>query len=71
MRIWTCLALLAVAGIAAWWSSPVVPASVDGSLAAIRHLLRTAGIAGAQGLGTAILAYCLVWQFRAKGTTSA
>lgn len=71
VRIWTCLALLAVAGIAAWWSSLAVPASTDGGRQAIRQLVRSAGIAGAEGLWMAILAYCLVWQFRAKRTTSA
>ena len=70
-RIWTCLALLAVAAIAGWWSSLTLPASTDGGRQAIRQLVRSAGIAGAEGLWTAILAYCLVWQYRAKPTTSA
>jgi hypothetical protein len=71
VRIWTCFALLAVAGIAAWWSSLALPASTEGGRQAIRQLVRSAGIAGAEALWTAILAYCLVWQFRAKRSTSA
>jgi hypothetical protein len=69
-RIRTWLALLAAAGVAAWWSSLAEPVSLDG-LSAVRHLLRSAGIAGAEGLWMAILTYCLVWQWRHKRTTSA
>lgn len=60
--VWrTCVivGLLAAAAFAALWTA-------DGALAsdrsALRHLLRTAGIGALQGLGVALLLYCLAFQ---------
>jgi hypothetical protein len=51
--------VIGVSALAALWSA-------DGVLAydrsALRHLLRTAGIGALQGLGVALLAYCLAFQ---------
>lgn len=59
-------ALLGLAGamaISALWSADIRLAL---DLAALKHLLRTAGVAGLQALAAATLVYCLLWQLRAR-----
>jgi hypothetical protein len=56
-------ALTAATLVPAWWASAGSPwTSFD--LAALRQLLRTAGIAGLEGLVAAATAYCLLWQLK-------
>ena len=58
------LALLAAAmGLAALASADVWPAL---DYAALRHLLRTAGVGAFEGLGAALFVYSVVWQLRAR-----
>ena len=53
------LGLLGATAIAALWSADVWPAL---DRPAIKHLLRTAGVAALQGLGVALLVYCALFQ---------
>lgn len=57
------LGSLAVAAVVpAWWAASVTLPWTSLDLAALRQLLRTAGIAGLEGLAAAATAYCLLWQ---------
>ena len=68
VRMSVVLAALGVMAAVAACTADVAPALDRGTL---RHLLRTAGIAGLQGFGAALLCYCALWQLRARRATSA
>jgi hypothetical protein len=61
-RICIVLGALGVMAAVAACTADVSPALDRGTL---RHLLRTAGIAGLQGFAAALLCYCALWQLRA------
>jgi hypothetical protein len=66
-RACTMLGLVAAMAISAWSSAEW--SAFD--LAALRSFVRSAGMAAIQGLCLAVFAYCLLWHFRAKRSTSA
>ena len=51
--------------LCAFWAAQAALPAPEGTLAAARHVLRSAGIAGTAGLGMMVLAYCALWQLRA------
>jgi hypothetical protein len=67
-RICIMLGALGVTALVAACTADVSPAL---DRATLRHLLRTAGIAGLEGFAAALLCYCALWQLRAKRATSA
>ena len=58
-RVCISLALLGSMAIAALWSADI---SLTFEVAALRRLLRTAGIGALEGLGAALFVYCLVFR---------
>ncbi|MNC92321.1 hypothetical protein D3C83_87220 [compost metagenome] len=61
-RICIVLAALGVTAAVAACAADVSPAL---DRATLRHLLRTAGIAGLEAFAAALLCYCALWQLRA------
>jgi hypothetical protein len=67
-RRWTILGLLGAMMIPALWAAGPWPILDP---VALRHVLRTAGVAACQGFFAAILLYSALWQLRARRATSA
>jgi hypothetical protein len=63
-RACTLGALAAATLVPAWWAASAGSPWTSFDLAALRQLLRTAGIAGLEGLAAAATAYCLLWQLK-------
>jgi hypothetical protein len=61
VRTSVVLGALGVMALVAACTADVAPALDRGTL---RHLLRTAGIAGLEGFAAALLCYCALWQLR-------
>jgi hypothetical protein len=61
-RACTLLALAGAMAISALWSAESAPLDLPG----VRQLLRTAGMASVEALGTALLVYCALWHLRGK-----
>lgn len=58
-RLCVCIALVGAMLVAALWSADIWLAF---DRAALRHMLRTAGIGALEGLGVALFVYCLVFR---------